>query len=243
MKTWQENLDLTLNTSKKNSEQVACKYCKKVFRRESTLQAHSCEPRRRALQEKEVGVQFGLRAWLRFYEITQGSSKLKTYADFSSNSFYLAFVKFGRHIVAIRAVNPLSFIDYVIKENKKIDRWCDEETYVTYLYQYIRKEQASDTLERGLNEMQEWADSNGLSLVDYFKEGNPNRLCQHIANGRISPWILYNCNTGIQFLSDLNEEQLAKVMPWIDPTYWEKRFQDFMADAEWIKSILSDAGL
>lgn len=240
MKTWQESSDLTTNTSKKN---FSCKHCKKEFRRESTLMAHLCEPKRRAMQEKETGVQFGLRAWLRFYEMTQGSAKLKTYADFTANSFYLAFVKFGRHIVEIRAVNPAAFIDFVIKENKKIDRWCDEAIYLEFLRQYMRKEQASDTLERGLYEMQGWADENNTDLTQYFRTANSNRICYHISNGRISPWIVYNCDSGVAFLETLSEEQINIILPWIDPDVWQRKFKDYVSDAEWMKQVLKDSGL
>ena len=59
-----------------------CRYCEKDFSKESTLAVHLCEPKRRWQQEKETGVQLGLRAYLRFYEITQGSAKLKSYDDF-----------------------------------------------------------------------------------------------------------------------------------------------------------------
>ena len=43
---------------------ISCKYCNKEFRKESTLAAHLCESKRRWQQEKETGVQLGLRAYL-----------------------------------------------------------------------------------------------------------------------------------------------------------------------------------
>ena len=99
---------------KRLGQQHICKYCGKEFRKESSLAVHLCEPKRRWQQEKEVGVQLGMQAYLRFYEMTQGSAKMKTYADFVVSPYYRAFVKFGRHMVGIRAVNPRTFIDYVI---------------------------------------------------------------------------------------------------------------------------------
>ena len=53
-----------------------CKYCGTGFVRESTLQVHQCEPKRRDLQRGEKGVVIGFQTWLRFYELTQGSAKL-----------------------------------------------------------------------------------------------------------------------------------------------------------------------
>jgi hypothetical protein len=99
---------------------------------------HLCEQKRRWQEERETGVQFGLQAYLRFYEMTQGSAKMKSYADFVASPYYKAFVKFGRHMVAIRAVNPKMFIDWVIKENKKLDHWCHEKVYLEYLIDQIK---------------------------------------------------------------------------------------------------------
>ena len=59
-----------------------CKYCNKTFSKESILAVHACEPKRRAQQQSDPAVQIGFRAYLRFYETTQGSAKLKTYEDF-----------------------------------------------------------------------------------------------------------------------------------------------------------------
>jgi len=94
--------------------------------------------------------------------------------------------------------------------------------------------------------MQNYADDhpelkNGFS--DYFCYGNVNRICHHITTGRISPWIVFNCNTGVDFLGNLSEEQIAIVMPWIDPDYWQRKFVDYVADTEWVKDILQKAGL
>lgn len=236
-------MDLTTN---KSNPSYKCKYCDKEFRRESTLAAHLCENKRRWQQEKETGVQFGYQAYLRFFELTQGSAKLKTYQDFVASPYYTAFVKFGRHMVAIRAVNPRAFIDWVIKQNKKLDNWCREDVYVEYLHVYMRKEAVQDALERALLEMQRYADEHGEfrnGFSDYFRFGNSNKICHHIANGRISAWVVYNCISGVEFLETLNEEQMAMIMPWIDYDFWSRRFQDYLADTEWIKGILKEAGL
>jgi len=223
-----------------------CKYCEKTYRKESTLFAHLCEQKRRWQQEKETGVQLGLKAYLRFYELSQGSAKLKTYADFVTSPYYNAFVKFGRYSQSIRCINFGNYLDWLLRNNKKIDRWCSDQLYTEWLPEYLKKEATQDALERALKEMTEYAEThpelrNGFS--DYFRYGNANRICYHISTGRISPWVIYNCGSGIQFLEELNEEQTVIILPWIDPEYWQRRFHDYLADAEWVKDILQKAGL
>ena len=223
-----------------------CKYCSKEFAKESTLAAHLCEPKRRWQQEKDTGVQFGLRSYLRFYEITQGSARFKSYEDFVTSPYYTAFVKFGQYCVSVRAINFNSFTEWLLKNNKKLDHWCKDTLYDEWLRDYVRKEAVSDALERALKEMQCYAEDQNSSLSvwnHYFLHGNTNRICHHISTGRISPWVVYNCGTGVGWLDSLGPEQIGMVMPYIDPDFWNNKFTNHMADVEWCKHILKTAGL
>jgi hypothetical protein len=233
-------------TTSELSQSYKCRYCEKEFRKESTLTAHLCEAKRRHQQQNETGVQLGLRAYLRFYEVTQGSAKLKSYDDFASSPYYNAFVKFGRHLVGIRCVSPAHFIDWLLKNNKKLDHWCKDEFYSEWLSDYLKKENYRDALERGIKEMRDYAEDrpelkNGF--VDYFRCGNTNRICYHIVTGRISPWVVYNCDSGVEFLDNLNEEQVILIMPWIDTDFWQRKFTEYMADQLDTREILKVAGL
>jgi hypothetical protein len=223
-----------------------CRYCEKGFSKESTLTAHLCEQKRRAQQETEKGVQLGFQAYLRFYEMSQGSAKLKTYVDFAKSPYYAAFVKFGRYCVGIRCINFANFVDWLLKNNKKLDYWCKDTLYTEWMHTYLQKEAVQDALERALKEMQDYADNhpdlkNGFR--DYFKYGNGNRICHHIVSGRISPWVVFNCSTGVEFLENLTEDQVAIILPYIEPDYWQRKFRDYLADTEWVKDILNKAGL
>lgn len=229
-----------------SKQSYKCKYCEREFRKESTLAAHLCEPKRRWQQETETGVQFGFRSYIQFYETTQGSAKLKSYEDFVNSPYYNAFVRYGRHLVAIRAVNSNSFTTWLLKNNKKLDHWCKDSFYDEWLQDYIKKEAVQDALERGLKEMQEYAEHNRdlrNGFLDYFRYGNSNRICHHITTGRISAWVVYNCSSGVSFLEGLDSGQIDMIMPYIDPDYWQRRFHDYMADTEWAKHVLQEAGL
>jgi hypothetical protein len=137
-------------------------------------------------------------------------------------------------------------VDWLLKNNKKLDYWCKDTFYEEWLLEYLKKEAVQDAVERALKEMQDYADEheefkNGFS--DYFRYGNSNRICHHISNGRVSPWIVFNCTSGIEFLDQLNDDQIAVILPWIDPDYWQQRFRDYVADTEWVKMILQEAKL
>jgi hypothetical protein len=165
--------------------------------------------------------------------------------DFVASPYYNAFVRFGRHLVAIRCINSNSYTAWLLKNNKKLDHWCRDKFYEEWLHEYVKKEAVQDALERGLKTMEEYAngDSGLASYSHYFKYGNHNRICHHITTGRTSPWIVFNCHSGIEFLESISAEHLAIVLPWIDPDYWNRKFKDYVADVEWCKHVLGEAGL
>lgn len=219
-----------------------CQYCRKDFLKESSLAVHSCEPRRRRMEKDEAGVRLGLQAYLKFYELTQGSAKLKTFDDFADSPYYRAFVKFGRHCVAIRAINPARFVEWVLKQNKKLDHWAKDSVYTEYLMDYLKVEAVSDALARAIEFSIDWGEESGHPSHDCLRYGNSNSMTYAVSTGRISPWVIYNCNSGQQFLSELNPEQIAIIWPYIDSDTWQKKFKDYPADQEYAKEILQKAG-
>jgi hypothetical protein len=219
-----------------------CQYCKKDFVKETSLAVHSCEPRRRRQEKDERGVQLGFQAYIKFYELSQGSAKLKTFDDFADSPYYKAFVKFGRYCVGIRAVNPARFMEWLLKQNKKIDNWARDSMYTEYLVDYLRVENINDALARAIEFGMDWEEKNNSPAHDCLRYGNTNLLIHAVTFGRISPWVIYNSESGQKFLSNLSSDQIAMVWPYIDSDTWQKRFKDYPADQEYAKDILQKAG-
>jgi hypothetical protein len=219
-----------------------CQYCRKDFVKETSLTVHSCEPRRRRQERAERGVELGFQAYIKFYEMTQGSARLKTYDDFCDSPYYRAFVKFGRYCVNIRAVNPARFMEWVLKQNKKIDHWCRDAVYTEYLTFYLRVESVTDALARAMEFGIDWSEKTGHPPQDCLRYGGTNAMVYAVTAGRISPWVIFNSESGQKFLSELNAEQIAIVYPYIDADHWQKRFQDYPADQEYAREILTQAG-
>ena len=210
--------------------------------KESSLAVHSCEPRRRRMEKDEAGVRLGFHAYLKFYELTQGSAKLKTFEDFADSPYYKAFVKFGRYCVDIRAINPARFVEWVLKQNKKIDHWAKDTVYTEYLIDYLRVENVNDALARAMEFGIDWSEQSEHPAEDCLRYGNTNAMIYAVTTGRISPWIVYNCESGQKFLSELDATQVAMVWPYIDSEVWMKKFSDYVADQEYVKEMLQKAG-
>jgi hypothetical protein len=219
-----------------------CQYCKKTFVKETSIAVHLCEPKRRRQARSERGVELGFQAYIRFYEITQGSARLKTFDDFADSAYYRAFVKFGRYCVDTRVINPTQFLEWLLKQNKKIDHWASDRIYTEYLTWYVTVEAVSDAVARAIEQSIQWQEQTGHPAADMLRYGNVNALCYEITAGRISAWVIYNSVSGQEFLNNLNSEQIGMIWPYIDSDVWQKKFHDYPADQTWVEEILKKAG-
>jgi len=219
-----------------------CGYCDKTFSRESSIEVHMCEPKRRRLQRGDRGVQLALQAYVRFYETMQGSAKSKTFEDFETSSYYRAFVKFGHYCVNTRVINPERFMAWLLKQQKKIDRWCSDQVYTEYLTNYLTLEAVDDALARAMEYGLDWSEKTGNPAHDCLRYGNANVICHAITTGRISPWAIYNSESGQKFLGELSPDQVAMIWSYIDSDVWQKKFQTYPADQEYSKEMLKQAG-
>lgn len=219
-----------------------CDYCKKEFVKETRIAVHMCEPKRRRMQRDEAGVRLGFQAYIRFYETMQGSAKNKTHDDFCDSAYYRAFVKFGRYCVNTHVINPGQFMNWLLKNNKKIDHWCSDQIYTEYLIQHLLVEAVDDALKRAIEHSITWEETTGHPAKDILRYGNANAVCYDITAGRISPWVIYNSASGVEFLGNLSTEQVAIVWPYINSDTWQKKFNNYPADQEYVKDILNTAG-
>jgi len=219
-----------------------CRYCNRSFVKETSLAVHMCEPKRRFQEQNERGVQLGLQAYLKFYEMSQGSARLKTFEDFAASPYYRAFVKFGRYCVDTRAVNPARFMEWLLKHNKKIDHWSRDTMYTEYLVDYLRVENVNDALARAMEFGIGWSEQTGNPAEDCLRYGNTNAMVYAVTTGRISAWIVYNCESGQRFLGELDASQIAMIWPYIDSEVWMKKFSDYVADQEYVREMLNKAG-
>lgn len=219
-----------------------CQYCKKSFAKETTLMVHVCEQKKRYQSQNETGIQLALRAYQKFYEMSQGPGKSKSFDDFAKSPYYRAFAKFGQYCVSIRAINIPRFTEWLLKHNKKIDYWCSDKVYGEYLAEHLRTESHLDALHRSIEQSIRWAHETDNIAHDYLRYGNTNTICYAISTGRVSAWALYNCKSGTDFLNNLDTTQIAMIWSMIDADFWQKKFKDNVDEVEYVKDILTQAG-
>ena len=220
-----------------------CQYCKSKFVRESTLMVHVCESKRRAFAQKEKHVVIGFETYNIFFQKTQNSQGVKTYEDFCKSPYYNAFVKFGSFVSNVKPLYPDKFISFVVTSGTKLDQWCRDDLYDKYVLDLIKTESVETALERSINHMLGWGDTNNAQWNHYFSYVSLNRAMYDIKDGKISPWIILNSNSGKLMIKRFNDEQLAAVSSVLDIQFWFNKFKHRPADVELVKTVVKDGNL
>jgi hypothetical protein len=220
----------------------SCEFCSRSFIKESTIISHVCEYKQRWLNKDLQGNRLGFQAWLQFYKKHTASKKQKTYQEFIKNAYYIAFVKFGNYCINVNALNISRYVDWLLKNQIKIDTWCSDTTYSRYLCEYLRNEDPLDAIARSIETTIEKAKEENILSKDYIRYGNANKICYSVTTGKISPWLLYQSVSGTNFLDKLHEDQVKMIIDYINPEQWALKFRKDPDATTQVKQLLDQAG-
>ena len=241
-----KNMKLIVETAKLKKEvkdkTYSCEFCNRSFVKESTVLKHICEYKQRWLNKNLQSNRIAFQSWMQFYKTHTSIKKEKTYYDFIKSPYYTAFVKFGNYCVDINALNVSRFVDWLLKNQIKIDSWCSDTTYNKYLCEYLRIEDPLDAIARSIETTIERAQEENILSNDYLRYGNVNKICYAITTGKISPWMLYQSESGMKFLDNLNEDQVRLVIDYINPEQWALKFRKDTDGTNNVKDLLKQAG-
>jgi hypothetical protein len=239
-------MKISLNTKKTEATdktiKYGCDFCNREFLRESTMSKHLCENKQRWMNKDMQGNRIGFQAWLQFYKKNTSTKKNKTYEEFISSAYYTAFVKFGTHCANINAINISRYVDWLLKNNIKIDTWASDSVYTKYLIEYLRIEDPLDAIARSVQTTMDLAEKEGIVPKDYLCYGNTNKVCHSITNGKISPWMLYQSDSGVKFLDSLNESQVKMVIDYINPELRKIKLNREPENVKQVKELLNAGG-
>lgn len=227
----------------KKSKPYVCQYCGHGYTKESTLMVHVCEQKRRALAKSERHVVLGYDTFNKFYRLSQNAKGDKTYEDFCKSPYYNAFVKFGSFVSNVNPLYPDRFIEYVIKSGVKLDHWCSDALYDSYVVDLVKREPVETALERSIQQMIAWGETNNAPWNHYFLYASLNRAMFDIKDGKISPWLLLNCANGKAMIKKFDDIQLQAVSTIMDLPFWLHKFKKMPGDVELVKKIVKESNI
>jgi hypothetical protein len=206
------------------------------------MMKHLCENKRRWQDKDQPGNRIGYQAWVEFYKKNTASKKPKTYVDFTKSAYYIAFVKFGHYCVDIKCINVIRYADWLLKNQIKIDNWCSDTNYTKFLIDYLKTEDPLDAIARSIETTMIISKDSGIETKDCLRYANRNKLAYAVTTGKISPWMLYQSESGVKFLEDLDESQQKMIIDYINPEQWAIKFRRNTELVTQAKELLNAAG-
>jgi hypothetical protein len=206
------------------------------------MMKHLCENKRRWQDKDQPGNRIGFQAWVEFYKKNTASKKPKTYVDFTKSAYYIAFVKFGHYCVDLKCINVTRYADWLLKNQIKIDSWCSDTNYTKFLIEHLKSEDPLDAIARSIETTMTIAKDSGIETKDCLRYANRNKLAYAVTTGKISPWMLYQSESGVDFLSSLDESQQKMIIDYINPEQWAIKFRRNTELVTQAKELLNAAG-
>jgi hypothetical protein len=178
------------------SNESVCRFCKLVFKRESTLAKHLCKKKKRFLDRELPHIRLAFIAYQKFMNFNY--NKTPTDEQFRNSPHYEFFVRFGKYVEDVKAIDPPSFMYFCIKQGAglSIDKWGTDAVYETYVRHRTMNESPQDAAERTIRLMYQWSVDTGNDYKDFFRLITTTLATNWIKLGRISPWMLYGTESG-----------------------------------------------
>lgn len=229
------------NTKSNTATEHSCEFCGRSFIRENTMLKHLCETKRRYTDRDKTGNRIGFSAWVQFYNKHSRKAK-KDYMDFAKSAYYTAFVKFGNYCAEVHVLNPSRYVDWLLKEQISIDTWNRDTNYNRFLLEYLKNEDPLDAIARSIETSVSLSEQDKIQTKDTFRYGNRNRICYEITKGKISPWMLYQSVSGLEFIEQLDATQQKMILEYINPEQWAIKFKRCKNIIPEVKQLLKAAG-
>jgi hypothetical protein len=202
-----------------------------------------CKNKKRYAEKDSTASRLGFRVFQRFFSLTTHSKKPKTFEDFMTSSYYIGFIKFGRHLTNIDPIDTELFVDFVIKNGVKLNDWDKEHVYDAFVDDFVKREPVEKALERSVIFMDKWTRKKDLPLSNFFKAITATEATYVIKMGKISPWVIFLANSAPDLLDEFNDEQFGIIESKIDPKFWQGKMTKHKEDVLFAKEILGASGL
>jgi hypothetical protein len=229
-------------TTVDTSNDLTCEFCNRVFVRSASFVKHTCERKRRWIDLDTTSSRIGYQVWRNFNSSVNAVRKSLSQLDFIKSPYYSAFSKFGNYCVEVKVINTSRYADWLLKNKVPIDRWASDAQYHIYLTDYLRNEDPFDAIARSVETTIELSQEQEILSKDVLRYGNANKTCYQIAKGNISPWMLYQSESGKEFLDKLDQTQVKMIFDYINPEPWAVRFMRYKSEVIEIRKLLLDGG-
>lgn len=202
---------------------MTCGWCKKEFTKEGMFQRHACKAKKRDLLKDEKHARVALILFVKYYQYHHNAKAHKTWKEFIKSQFFDAYMAAGKYIEENDLVNPMRFVDFVIRLVPRPEAWTSPVTYEIYIQDYLGRESIDAAGKRVETLAAKWAKDNNTQPEDFFRGLNKNQGIMWFSTGRISPWAAFIFPSFSDFLNGMAPGQEALLCKYLKLEEWAKK--------------------
>lgn len=225
------------------TERHQCHFCKKEFTRVKSLEIHLCEQKRRWMNKDDKAVRIAYASWLHWCKKSGLYMTKKTplsYEDFMKSTAYTSFVKFGHFVDELSISNYLAYIDFMIKNNYRMNMWTKDSIYEHFIKMNVRQESVEDAIQRTIKFMDKWSADVNEEWTDFFIKITNQEALDWLRSGRISPWIFFTSEKAQSKINDMTDEQLLLLDKYLDVKWWNQNLRRKLKEKQFVEQIVKE---
>jgi hypothetical protein len=228
-------------SKEKAQSQGRCDFCNKRYPLDYLQRKHRCERMKRFHRRDEEIERLAYKVYTEFQKVN--FNRPVDAMTFVKDRYYNDFIKFSKYIRDINSISDSEYIDYVIRKRLPVTTWWQDTTYEKFVTEVILKETPYRALERTLVMCSKWGIQYDDQWQNTFRNISTGLAVQWITSGRLSPWVIFNCESGRNLLGRLSDEQLALVGPRLSVGLWRGKFERHPEEINDIQQLLREEGL
>lgn len=219
-----------------------CKYCHKVFVKESAYLVHQCKQMKR---EEELKTPQGQAAWHYYSLWLRAQKRLPPPASsFLTSKFFRTFMNFVQFTKNVEMPKPDKFINLMVRKDYPPTMWTNDDVYVMYIEYLDRQLNPIEQFKISLDCLLSVSDKHDVDVADVFTVLKAQEIIQKLRTRQLSPWLLLNSKKfKILYRDQLTSEQRILIDQLIRPEFWGEKLEQYAEEVKNIRKVISEMGI
>lgn len=218
-----------------------CKFCAKIFVRETSFMNHKCPEMKRA---EDIRTPMGIAAY-GVYSLWMASAnrKVPSIETFSTSRYFNTMVKFVEWSRKLKLPSVENFIKLMVTRNMSPMLWCRDECYSLYLEWIDRTSDPLDQAAVTIDTLYKISEAAETTVGGVFAFLNYREVMQLIRQRLLSPWLLLCSKEFKTFLTALGASEKDELLNLIGYSYWAEKFEANPKVVEQMKLLAAEMGI
>lgn len=218
-----------------------CRFCYRMFKRETSFLKHNCKERQRHFEASTIEAQTAFNLFKRWMLLKH--KRDVNYDSFKLSRFYNSFIKFAKYY---RLINGLSHLDefllLMIKRDISPTYWLNDRVLSFYINQ-MDLSSPTTKIGKSVKSIIKLCNAYDCETSKFFNYIEFDVMLSFIKLHKLSPWLLLNSKQFMVWLDNLTVDQQYIMDNIIDCDKWVSTFKEDTKNVKFAKQCVEELEL